>query len=61
MQEMYKIDINGTVRRMTEEEQAAFVPAVESEPTAEERIAALEKRNEELMTMLEKLVSEGAP
>ncbi|MBE6680063.1 MAG: hypothetical protein E7598_06035 [Ruminococcaceae bacterium] len=56
---MPKIDINGTVREMTdaELEEMAIEEVEETLPTADERIASLEAQNRELQKLLENLLS----
>lgn len=59
VREMPKIDINGTVREMTdaELEEMAIEEVEETLPTADERIASLEAQNRELQKLLENLLS----
>ena len=61
VREMPKIDYNGTVREMTDAELGEFVSVEveEIQPSADERIAALEAQNRELQSLLEKLLAKG--
>lgn len=51
-----RIDENGIVRDMTAEEIAELPTEDMAEPTAEERMASIERENAELKTLVEKLL-----